>query len=490
MPHTITKSEYLSSLRCIKKLWREVHNPASKPAPGADARMRMEEGQQVGKAARQRYSDAVFVQTGSQEEMIVRTEHLMASGARVLFEAAFQFNSTYCKPDILERDADGWNLIEVKAAKNLKDHPEYVDDLAFQYYCVSGSGVAVKRCILRLLNPECKYPDLSDLFADHDLTQAVLDLQPEVKIRVEAVHRALDAAEPKVRIGKHCKDGDECQFLDECWRDVPPVSIFDINGLKWDKKDNLIERGILAAGDVPNDFKLSDKQARELRMLKAGKEVIDEQSIRAELNHLQYPLHFFDFETLSPAIPRFDGMGPISRFPFQYSCHILSEDGTITHREYLHRDKTDPRRAVAEHMLETLGRAGTIVAYYATYEKGVIKELAETFDDLASDLMGLHTRIWDQLDVFKNHYLHPGFHGSNSIKSVLPVIVPALSYDRLELVHDGTEAQAIFERAIRMPDCIEREMLFQALLDYCRLDSLAMVEIHRHLMTVCAQPVA
>jgi hypothetical protein len=445
----------------------------------------MEEGQQVGKAARQRYSDAVFVQTGSQEEMVARTEHLMASGARVLLEAAFQYKGTYCKPDILERDSHGWALIEVKAAKNLKDHPEYIDDLAFQYYCVAGSGVAVNRCLLRLLNPESSYPDLNNLFADHDVTQAVLELQPEVRIRVEALHSALDVAEPEVRIGKQCKDGDECQYVEDCWQHVPATSIFDINGLKWNKKDNLIARGILAAGDVPKDFKLSDKQARELRVLQNGKEAIDEQSIRQALNSFQYPLFFFDFETLSPAIPRFEGMSPMGTFPFQYSCHILSESGELAHKEYLHRDKGDPRRAVAEHMLETLGRSGTIIAYYAIYEKGVIKKLAETFEDLANDLMALHVRIWDQLDIFKDHYLHPGFHGSNSIKSVLPVIVPALSYEQLELVHDGTEAQAIFDRAIRMANSSERDKLFQALLDYCRLDSLAMVEIHRHLMAVC-----
>jgi len=73
------------------------------------------------------------------------------------------------------------------------------------------------------------------------------------------------------------------------------------------------------------------------------------------LHALEHPIHFLDFETFGPALPLFVGTKPYQAIPFQWSIHTLSEDGTLTHREYLHDGFDDPREKLAQSMIEALG---------------------------------------------------------------------------------------------------------------------------------------
>lgn len=200
-------------------------------------------------------------------------------------------------------------------------------------------------------------------------------------------------------------------------------------------------------------------------------------SIRDKLQELSYPLYFLDFETDGPAIPRLEGLHPYEQFPFQFSCHILQNNGSLEHCEHLHDDTNDPRRPLAEALLATIGPTGSIIAYNAPFEQRIIRALARWLPDLSTDLTPLLERFWDQLVIFRNYYTDYRFHGSSSIKNILPVLVPELSYDQLD-VSDGTAAQATWNSMIAMTDPLEKNQLRQALLTYCGQDTLAMVKIH------------
>ena len=76
------------------------------------------------------------------------------------------------------------------------------------------------------------------------------------------------------------------------------------------------------------------------------------------------------------------------------------------------------------------------------------------------------------------------FAGSCSIKSVLPVLVPELSYADLEGVHDGAEAQAAWNNLISLEAGDEKARHAKALREYCALDTFAMVELYRHLIAM------
>ncbi|MBU0520367.1 DUF2779 domain-containing protein, partial [bacterium] len=163
--------------------------------------------------------------------------------------------------------------------------------------------------------------------------------------------------------------------------------------------------------------------------------------------------------------------------PFQFSCHILDKDGNLTHPEFLHDDETDPREPLLKALMEAIGSSGSIIAYNAGFEKRILNDLARWFPQYKELLFQWTLRFWDQLVIFRKYYSDYHFKGSNSIKSVLPVIVPSMSYSGLA-VPDGTAAQITWNEMIRLPDGPEKQTLYNNLLQYCGQDTLAMVKIH------------
>ena len=126
------------------------------------------------------------------------------------------------------------------------------------------------------------------------------------------------------------------------------------------------------------------------------------------------------------------------------------------------------------------------MVYNQAFEKRIIDELAQVFPDLRGPLTALNARVFDLWPVVKNNYYHPDMQGSWSIKRVLPCLVPELSYDGLGEVRDGTQAQqACLELINGARDAAAAQRLRQDLLDYCRLDTWAMLAMVRKL---CDQP--
>ena len=208
---------------------------------------------------------------------------------------------------------------------------------------------------------------------------------------------------------------------------------------------------------------------------------IDNEAIRDPLSELEYPIHFFDFETSNPAVPRFEGLRSYQQFPFQYSCHILQSDGSLTHHEYLHTDTTDTRLPLLESLLNHISDVGSVVVYSASFERRVLEDLAQFFPEHSTALQSIISRLWDQLVIFRDHYKHPGFYGSNSLKAVLPVLVPCLSYEDLD-IQEGNDAQAVWNMMIKTTNEEVRDNMINNLKAYCKMDTLATVKIHKALL--------
>jgi predicted RecB family nuclease len=202
------------------------------------------------------------------------------------------------------------------------------------------------------------------------------------------------------------------------------------------------------------------------------------ETLQEELVGLQYPLYFMDFESLSPGIPRFEGTRPYYQIPFQWSVHRQMEvGGELDHFEFLATNSEDPRRNFISSLCDALGHHGHIVAYNASFESQRLHGLAERFPEFRDQIEQITMRLWDLLPVVRNHVYHPDFHGSFSLKSVLPTLVPDLTYEGME-VANGTDAGAAWEKLVRgnLPDA-EKERLNTALLVYCRQDTIAMVRV-------------
>lgn len=483
MNRFISKSKYLLGIQCHKLLWLAFNRPELIPAPSQSQQRIFDQGTEIGELARQRFPGGFLIEADHTQipEAISQTQQAIENGREIIFEGAFNNDGIFARPDVIQRQANGrWNIIEVKSSTTVKE--ENIHDVAVQSYATLNSGIVIDKKFLMHINNECAYPNLSNLFAIEDITEEVDSLMNIIPENIAEMRNVLNCSdEPQILIGQHCEKPYKCPCQDYCWKWVPEYSIFQIPGLRWDKKQLLLSEGNVDISHLPKNFSLNENQSNFVNSVLTRETKIDWNSIKELLSSLNYPLHFFDFETDNPAVPRFDGMHPYEKFPFQFSCHILDEEGRVEHREYLHESETDPCESILESLLEAIKDKGSVIVYNAPFEKSVLNSLAEWFPGKKVRIMNIIDRLFDQLVIFRNYYTDYRFKGSNSIKSVLPVLIPSMNYQDLA-VSDGTIAQITWNNMIRLPGGEQKSRLSQELKTYCGQDTLAMVKIHKFLL--------
>ena len=474
----LTKTKTLAGIQCVKRLWLHETPLPNFPAPLSLADQHiMRQGQEIERKACERFPNGERV-AGNTDHALEKTRQLMADGAECLFQAAFSSNGVLVRCDILRKRDDKWDIVEIKSSTREKD--EHIDDLAVQWHVAESAGVPLGGAFLMLVNSaDCVFPDLSNLMLEEEVTDKVRERAAGIPGLLQEFESALGAPDaPDIPIGERCCRPRECPFMGHCWKDMPKASVHTIPRLGWAKKEDMIQRGVLRAADA--DVKLTETQQRYVDIVRSGSDepVIDTEAVRAQLAELKFPLHFLDFETINPAIPRFKGMRPYQQLPFQFSCHILREkNGKTEHCEYLHPDETDPRPPLLSKLIDCVDQAGSIVVYHQSMEDSVLKGLADIAKaNQAARLIKMRGKLWDLEAVFKKHYLHPKFLGRTSIKAVLPILVEGMSYADL-VIQDGSNAMAAWDLTIH------GEKNYAAdLREYCRQDTKALVEIYHRLV--------
>lgn len=482
MPKLLTKSKYLAGLQCSKLLWNLINNKESLAEPSKEALYRMNIGTQVGILATKLYPEGISIPSNDFKENLKQTQELLHQN-KPLFEAGFMMNNLFSRVDILKPNEDGsYDIIEVKSGTEVKE--ENVHDVSFQKHVLVQSGLTINKCFLCFVNTEYVFQnelDIKEFFTIEDITGEVLLAEEGIQERIAEMKAIIALAQaPEVTIGTHCNKPYLCNLKEDCWSYLPENNVFDLyRGGK--TTEQLFKEGILAIKDIPETTKLNTNQAIQVACEKTGEAHVQSFEIKQFLDTLIYPLYHFDFESFSPVIPKYNDTRPYMRIPFQYSLHIEQEDGSLEHKEFLAENKEDPRIALLEHMKEDLGTKGSIVVYSASFEKGVLKELARDFPEYENWVNEILPRIIDLLPPFRNfHYYNPTQKGSASIKKVLPALTD-LSYEGMD-INNGSDASISFEE-MTFGDITdeERNKLRKDLLKYCELDTLAEVKIIQEL---------
>ena len=483
----LSKSRYLSGLQCHLRLWNSCFNRelASEVTPAQQALFNA--GHEVGELATRLFPEGVLIREDHfhHEEAVQTTRNILQDpSVSTIFEAAFLYHDVRIRVDILKRLGNGhWNMIEVKSSTSVKDI--HLPDVAIQYYVLKASGLNINRAFLLLINNQYVYDgsnfDLENFFSFYDVTDEVLSIQNEIPSSIDEQHQMLSAADaPLVQPSRHCNTPFICEFWEYCTKDMPEHWIFDLYGVSQKKFDELTGMNVEDIKDIPDAFNLTELQERMRKCVKNNETFISKR-LHAQLTDVEYPVHFLDFETVNPAIPRYAHTSPYQVIPFQWSDHILCEDGSLVHKEYLCDDDRDPREDFTRTLLHALGQKGTIFIY-TTYEKTIIERLAEYLPQYRDDLLRIPNRFKDLCAIIRHYFYHPEFHGSFSLKFVLPVLVPEMRYDTLS-IKDGSHASFEYLRMIH-PDTVseEKEKIKEDLLVYCSQDTLAMVRIRDQLM--------
>ncbi|MDP3011947.1 MAG: DUF2779 domain-containing protein, partial [Candidatus Hydromicrobium sp.] len=412
----ISKSKYLAGLQCLKYFWYQVNAREEIPEPGFTAQFIFKQGLLVGEYAKKLYPEGIDLgKIGDLKEQLVKTSELL-SERKPLFEASCSFGNVYSRADILvPADTDRWDIIEVKSSTQLKE--EHIHDVSFQKYCFDKAGVKIRKCYLANINNQyIRKGDINpgELFKKADITAEVEETFKEIEGRVEEMLLvAASKSSPGIFIGKQCNEPYICPLKDKCWEFLPDNHVFNLYGSK-DKAAEFYSKGIISIKDIPDGYNLNFKQKIQLECAKTDKPKIDKGEILKFINRLEYPLYFFDFETFSTAIPLYTGVKPYQRIPFQYSIHILDTiDGQPGHYDFLAEGDEDPREELLLNLRKQIGETGSIIVYYELFEKGVLKELAETFPDYSQWIGSILTRIVDLYKPFGNfNYYHSSQKGS------------------------------------------------------------------------------
>ena len=277
-------------------------------------------------------------------------------------------------------------------------------------------------------------------------------------------------------IGPHCKDPYECPMID-CWKHIPGDSVFTLYR-SGKKAFDLYGAGIMNITDIPNEYKLNEKQLLQKAALLNKKAHVEKEPIREFLNSLEYPLYYLDFETIGPVIPLFDNARPYQNIPFQYSLHVLERKGTMPfHYSHLHKGLGDPRPGLLAELRKVIGESGSVIAYNKGFEEGCLQDAAETYPEYTEWMESVVERMVDLLTPFSNfHYYHPSQKGSASLKRVLPAIT-GIGYDDLE-INDGQIASMNYLAAnySEIPE-EEKSKVFKDLEEYCGRDTEGMIWI-------------
>lgn len=484
MNRFLSKSQFIRGLQCHKSLWLYKHSPELRAEPDESTQAVFESGAEVGILAQQLFpgGEVIEFEGSNLGEKVERTKALIENGAETIYEATFRHDDLLVMVDILHKSPDGWEIYEVKQSTAVKD--VHKNDVAVQYLVVSSSGLPVSK--VSLVHVDTGYVrnrdiNVRELFHIEDLTDTVFEKQPFVKDEIHKMRQMLTEECPVVEIGPHCDDPYKCDFHDHCWGHIPENSVFDLR-----------ERGIdqfayYKAGKIRfEELDLNALNFRQRMQVEAelnGTVALDKEGIKEFLDTLHYPLYFLDFEAIyNEPVPPFDNTSPYEKIPFQYSLHWIDKEGSeLMHREFLAPAGTDAREEIARQLSELIPDNACVLAYCMTFEKGIIAKLAALYPAYAEKLLSINKNVKDLMAPFRSrHYYTKEMNGSYSIKLVLPALIPELSYEGMA-VANGDDAVLAYKQLGQTVNPAEAEQIRRDLLEYCKLDTLAMVKLMERL---------
>ena len=458
----LSKTDFAGYLDCEKTFWLRRRRPelVAWAAPGAMQRLQMVEGQAVEQASRP-FLEAHF-------------------GPGLLSQTTYETDTLIARADFIRSHQDGSiDILEVKASTKVKSKggADHIADAAFQWLVASRAGhQVVSAHIIHLDGDYVREGDVDPnrLFVSADVTE-------QVKTRLQTLEAEIDAASELLRSEDIDLDGCDCQYKGVNQRCEafaflnPTVAAESAHYLPGIRRKSLekwapaFDLRAISASD------LGERHQRIQKSLLAGSPVVDTAALRAFVNELTFPIHFYDYETTGPAVPPAQGYRPYQAIPVQFSVHRLSDDGTVEHSEWLAEGHGE-QLGLIDHLERAIGADGSAVAWHKSFEIGCNARLATLHPEKAEFLERLSARTADLEVPFQQDYVDWRFQGSSSIKKVLPVLVPELRYPEEE-VHDGTSAVEAWARMIGLEQGSERADLRRQLLEYCKLDTLAMLRI-------------
>lgn len=506
----LSKSDYMLFLKHPAWLWLKKFDKTKLPAIDDNLQDLFDTGNQFETYANQLFPNARKLGFTNYKEYLDlpnQTLDSLASQDQTILQGRLEVDGLTCIFDVLQKiDDKQIDLIEIKASTKAK--PEHHYDLAFQMLVLEKAGYTVRNISVIHANKEYVRQgqiDPTKLTTQTDITSKVKALRETTQQQITQALTILKQPEmpdPSPRHVNKIGVPGVYQWPAEwlgIYKTLQPnpdsYNIYNLCSTNPEQIGQLEDAGITNIADIPKELTRNPKQTAQIQTTKTNQQIIQPENIKKFLNNLEYPLYFFDYETYSSVIPQFDGGSPYADYPFQYSLHVLQSPGAeLKHLEYLHSENSNPMPGLIAQLkkdIGDIGSKGTILTWYMPYEKGCNKRMAKLYPEHAEFLESLNERINDLMIPFsKMWFVDKDFFGSASVKKVMPVLAPELSYKELN-VGDGLLARRIWTEAVlegenegengggegNKSESKKRTKIMNDLSKYCTLDTYAMVRI-------------
>ena len=497
MTPLLTKTDYILYRECPKNVWYKIHKPDiySNSELSEFEKQIIETGNEVELVARKLFPTGVLIE-GRDAKAQKDTQDYLTKKQEIIFQPIFVKDGYLAASDILkfEPDTQSHSVYEVKSTNSVDEKAHY-HDLSFQINLLRKCGLKISKAYIIHLNPEYVRAgelNLQELFKIVDVSTEVEGLSESVAAEMEeALKYVSQEVEPK---GSCCcvykGRSRHCSTFQHSSPDVPEYSVHDIAriGNSKAKLKEMEDGGIFHLDKIPAHIKLSDIQQSQVDTYVSNKVIVEKDRIAEEFKGLTFPLYFLDYETFPSAIPRYDGFSSYIQIPFQYSVHVLkSAENEPEHYEFLYIEAGDPSKPFAESLKDHLGKVGSVIVWHKSFECDRNEEIATRIPEMKAFIDSLNARVYDLEEIFKKQYhIHRDFRGGTSIKRILPVLVPELSYKELGIQEGGTAAETWNKITGGSFNETEKKKAISDLKIYCGLDTYAMFAIWRSLKTALA----
>ncbi|TXT26566.1 MAG: hypothetical protein FD134_496 [Gallionellaceae bacterium] len=334
--HGLSKSRILLHRQCPKRLWLKVYRPELEEIDDG-SQSRFATGVHVGEIARRLFPEGVLVDGDDLGQAISDTQAILAGEKRPVFEATFQSGGVLVRADLLLPAKNGYRMVEVKQSASVKDY--HLADAAIQSWVARQAKLPLASVEIAHIDSSFVYPgggDYRGLFRYADISEPVAAMEAEVPGWVSAARETLSGEEPRIAPGAQCETPFECPFFGYCSSPASAEDGYPPEILPYGGALAAILRGdgYTDLRDVPEGRLGNIKHRRVWRVTRSGQAELDPEAGKL-IAALPYPRYYIDFETINPAVPVWAGTRPYMQVPFQWSCHVETANGAMSHRAFL-----------------------------------------------------------------------------------------------------------------------------------------------------------
>jgi len=491
--YKLTKTKIKTGLQCHKKLWYDINNRI-KPTHHT-----LHIGNRFGEYIKTFYGNGPDLSGMFGEDIIESTLRAMDDpNVNVIYEAGFLNSNTLIRADVLIRDREKWQLVEVKSSTSLQD--DHLKDAAIQSFVIKNSGVLLSAIKIAHINNEFIYNGnlvYDDLVIELNVDEKIENLLPKVKGWIDELLPIAqeDSEIPSVKIGDQCKERNSfCSYLQRCESHTHlanvevPIKILPHVGnklqIKW------FPEGIFDLRDLPSEALSNEQHQRIQRCHQDNTEWIDRNLIK-QINSYHWPRYFMDFETIQQGVPLIINTRPYEAYPFQFSVHkwesqdqVLSLQDSHSFLEFA--DEGMDRRFLLS-LINILGSNGPIFSHNSPTEITALKKLVGRKDciDLKPAIDNIIARTIDTAHMMRQGFYNPVMMGSFSIKDIVKALPEADNYSNEgEAVGDGSSAMMKWlEYTDPKTDQQKRNKIKEELKKYCAQDTLNLYYLFKYIIS-------